>query len=596
MNQKTDGILLGQEAANEKLSVTLDVLTFLKTRLLITANSGGGKSWLIRRIAELLCGFMPVIILDPEGEFKTLREKFPFVLIGPGGEAPADCRSAKLTILKILELRASAVFDMSEMPRHEKHRFVKLVAEAAIDSPKHLWRDTTFIFDESHEYCPENGKGQSEARSAVLGFPTKGRKRHFGCIFATQRLAKLAMDARAEMLNRAVGMMMEPDDIAAAAGILGVIDKAERREFAKNMRTMPEGKFYCFGRAICRETVLAKIGPVETSHEVQESLHGVHAPPTPHKIKNLLPQLKDLPQQAEEEARTVDELRGQLAETRAALSAAKREQPKPEVKTKIEKERILTPAESKRLTKLVQLGEDFREQKESLCSLADKVAIASAQIRDEVLYFKRVLNQEPQKLATGGIVTSAKPFLVGSGGHMTTTAFTPGRDTKTKQVVKLADTVTHMNGDELVLHGSILDILRCIADGGSEGVEDDEIAIMTSLKTTSRNVYKRKLAAAGYIQKGGKGYVVTAEGIEAMGGSWIPLPKGAALREYWLRRLTGGELSLFQIYVNAYPNEVTVDELMKQTGLMTTSINVYRRKLKARRLIDGNQAKAALFD
>lgn len=59
---------------------------------------------------------------------------------------------------------------------------------------------------------------------------------------------------------------------------------------------------------------------------------------------------------------------------------------------------------------------------------------------------------------------------------------------------------------------------------------------------------------------------------------------------------SGGELSLFQIYVNAYPNEVAVDELMKQTGLMTTSINVYRRKLKARRLIDGNQAKAALFD
>lgn len=38
MNQKTDGILLGQEAANEKLSVTLDVLTFLKTRRLIDGN------------------------------------------------------------------------------------------------------------------------------------------------------------------------------------------------------------------------------------------------------------------------------------------------------------------------------------------------------------------------------------------------------------------------------------------------------------------------------------------------------------------------------------------------------------------------------
>lgn len=582
--KQTGAILLGQSSENDTIPVTLDVLNFLKTRLLITANSGGGKSWLIRRIAELLCGFMPVIIIDPEGEFKTLREKFPFVLIGPGGEAPADCRSAKLTILKILELRASAVFDLSEMPRFEKHRFIKLLAEAAIDSPKHLWRDTTFIFDEAHDVCPENGKGQSEARAAVLGFPTKGRKRHFGCIFATQRLAKLAMDARAEMLNRAVGMMFEPDDIAAAAGILGVVDKSERRQFAQNMRTMPEGQFYCFGRAISRETILAKIGPVQTSHEVQESLHGVHAPPTPNKIKNLLPQLKDLPQQAEEEAKTVDELKAQLRECRQAL--ARQTLPAAEVKTV--KERILSLNDSKRLTKLVQLGEDLREQKESLHALVDKVAIASAQIRDEVLHFKRVLNPEPAKLATGGIVSNSKPVLVGSGGHITKVTI-PFPPTAPKPQVE-------ESGDSFKLGGSILDILRCIADGGSEGVDDDEIAIMTALKTTSRNVYKRKLAAAGYIQKGAKGLIVTQAGVDAMGGSWTPLPKGAALREYWLNRLTGGELALFKLYAESYPEPVSVEELMNKTGLMTTSINVYRRKLKARRLLCDNTANPNLWD
>lgn len=578
--KQTGSILLGKSA--EALApVNLDVTNFLKTRLLITANSGGGKSWMIRRIAELLSDYMPVIILDPEGEFKTLREKFPFVLIGPGGEAPADCRSAKLTILKILELRASAVFDLSEMARFEKHNFIKILAEAAIDSPKHLWRDTTFIFDEAHDVCPENGKGQSVARAAVLGFPTKGRKRHFGCIFATQRLAKLAMDARAEMLNRAVGMMFEPDDIAAAAGILGVVDKDERRKFAQNMRTMPEGNFYCFGRAISRETILTQIGPVETSHEVQESVHGVHAPPTPQRIKNLLPQLKDLPQQAEEEARTVDELRAQLAETRAALSAANREQPKLEVKTKIEKERILTPAESKRLTKLVDSIEQLREDRESLKQQADLISGKVDSIRDEIVYFKKVLAPQPAALAAKPAPAPAvvKPVA---------------RECITKTIAR--ECVSEQPETDFRLSGSILDILRCIADGGGEGVDDDEIAIMTSLKTTSRNVYKRKLAAAGYIQKGGKGLIVTQAGVDAMGGSWTPLPKGAALREYWLNRLTGGELSLFKLYVEAYPESVTVDELMQKTGLMTTSINVYRRKLKARRLVEDNAAKAALFE
>ncbi len=95
--KQTGSIQLGKSA--EALApVNLDVTNFLKTRLLITANSGGGKSWMIRRIAELLSDYMPVIILDPEGEFKTLREKFPFVLIGPGGEAPADCLPISTTL------------------------------------------------------------------------------------------------------------------------------------------------------------------------------------------------------------------------------------------------------------------------------------------------------------------------------------------------------------------------------------------------------------------------------------------------------------------------------------------------------------------
>ena len=52
-------------------NVTLDLVTLLTTRLLITANSGGGKSYLIRRLAEVLFGLVQVIIIDPEGEFST---------------------------------------------------------------------------------------------------------------------------------------------------------------------------------------------------------------------------------------------------------------------------------------------------------------------------------------------------------------------------------------------------------------------------------------------------------------------------------------------------------------------------------------------
>ena len=79
---------------NKDISLDLDRL--LETKLLVQANSGGGKSWLIRRIVEKAYGKVQIIILDPEGEFSTLREKFDFVLAGKEGETPAEPKSASM--------------------------------------------------------------------------------------------------------------------------------------------------------------------------------------------------------------------------------------------------------------------------------------------------------------------------------------------------------------------------------------------------------------------------------------------------------------------------------------------------------------------
>ena len=116
----------------------LDLDVLIRTRLLIQANSGGGKSYLIRRIAEQAHGKIQIIIIDPEGEFATLREKFDYVLIGKGGESPADIRSAGLVAHKLLELRASAVCDLYEMKAFDRHQWVKAFIDSLIDAPKKL--------------------------------------------------------------------------------------------------------------------------------------------------------------------------------------------------------------------------------------------------------------------------------------------------------------------------------------------------------------------------------------------------------------------------------------------------------------------------
>ena len=66
----------------------VDVAQLVKSRLLVQANSGGGKSWTLRRLFEQTFGLVQHIIIDPEGEFYTLREKHDYALFGKGGGIP----------------------------------------------------------------------------------------------------------------------------------------------------------------------------------------------------------------------------------------------------------------------------------------------------------------------------------------------------------------------------------------------------------------------------------------------------------------------------------------------------------------------------
>jgi hypothetical protein len=311
-------IVIGKSGSK---NVTLDLDVLLRTRMLIQANSGKGKSWLLRRLAEQLFGKTQTIIIDPEGEFATLREKFGFVLVGKGGETPADVRSASLVAHKLLELRASAVCDIYELKPATRHEWVQRFLDALIDAPKNLWHPCVIMVDEAHAFCPEKGSGESVASDSLIGLATRGRKRGFASIFATQRLGKLRKDAAAELLNVMIGGTFIDIDRKRAADALGVYG-TDVRKFFDEIKVMDRGSFYALGPAISNERILVKVGAVETTHpEAGSSKHAAEPPPTPEKVRAMLPRLADLPKTAEEKAKTENELRKELRSVKAQLRA-----------------------------------------------------------------------------------------------------------------------------------------------------------------------------------------------------------------------------------------------------------------------------------
>ncbi len=301
--------------------IAIDLPKLIDSRLLVQANSGGGKSWLLRRLLEQSHGKVQQIVIDLEGEFSTLREKFDYILAGKGGDTPADPRSAALLARRLLELNASAIIDLYELNHFDRKRFVKIFLDAMVNAPKNLWHPVMVVIDEAHVFCPE--KGSAESSESVIDMATRGRKRGYCTILATQRLSKLHKDAAAECNNKLIGRTGLDVDMKRAYDELGFNTK----EQYLSLRQLSEGEFFAFGPAISREVIKVKIGDVLTTHPKAGSRFEIKTAPPTAKIKALLPKLSDLPAEAEEEAKTMAELKAKIVqlkrENRTVVSGAK---------------------------------------------------------------------------------------------------------------------------------------------------------------------------------------------------------------------------------------------------------------------------------
>lgn len=305
-------------------AVALDLPRLLETRLLIQANSGGGKSWAIRRLLEQTAGHVQQLVIDPEGEFATLREKHDYVIAAPhDGDALAHPRTAQLLARRLLETGVSAILDIYDLKAHERQAFVRIFCEALVNAPKALWQPVLVVLDEAHVFCPEAGK--AESAGAVIDLATRGRKRGYALVAATQRLAKLHKDTAAELLNKLVGRTGLDVDVKRAADELGMTP----REAMEKLRPLEPGEFFAFGPALSLSVQRLKIGSVETTHP-KAGQRTLRAPPKPTAaIVAVLPKLADLPKEAEAEARSIEDLKRDLANARRELTQAKNAKPGP---------------------------------------------------------------------------------------------------------------------------------------------------------------------------------------------------------------------------------------------------------------------------
>lgn len=238
----------------------LDITKLLETRLLIQASSGGGKSYLIRKILEETHGRCVQVVIDPEGEFGTLTEQFEYDLVRPTRVDPAQAEALGVTAIKS---GVSVIIDLYELRREDRAEFVGHLINGMMNAPKEDWKPALVVVDEAHMFAPVRVTNEEKMPSAkpMHDLAARGRKRGLAVVIATQRISKLHSDLAAECLNKLMGRTTLSNDLRRAGDEIGLIGSRVNR-----LRALRPGRFYALGPALVDVPESATIGLVKTTH------------------------------------------------------------------------------------------------------------------------------------------------------------------------------------------------------------------------------------------------------------------------------------------------------------------------------------------
>lgn len=592
-------------------AVQMDLPTLIETRLFDLASSGGGKSYALRVLIEKTAEHVQWIIIDPEGEFASLREKFDFLLVGKDGEVPVDARSAKLLARKIMETRASVIVDLYGLAELGITWVANFLPEL-MALPKDLWSPVIVAIDEAHKYARETTKGKETeppavARKAVITLSDSGRKQSRGCVIATQRLSKLAADARAELRNNLIGLTIQDIDRDRAADILGI----PKRQ-SEVLRELNAGEFFAFGPAFIshKGVFKLKIDPALTRHPKPGEGRLLAVPKASDAIRLIVSDLGDLPVQAEAEIKDLQFLRTENVRLEREIRLRSAET----TGTKIQYiEKPVLNGELKNLEAAIQGMNGFAAEQAAfgnkVLEMGALVARGAREISSAILAFQR---DTPRWKALGKATGDTPPDNPKPSPTLSGDAVKQWRNAHNLSADSLAGalgyTRSYIKGIEggsqvasqkfwekfkefrlEVEYGSkfaaprleklpvpmqrILDTLLQFEELGIGSAQKSNIAVFSDQSPKSSGYHNNlgRLRALGFIEYPESNYVrITPEGRERA----HPAEHISTLRDLhaaWFARLPRPRSAILQILITEYPQEVSKDALAQRAEQSPTS-------------------------
>ena len=568
---------IGTTSNGKHFNIDVDVL--VDTRALICASSGAGKTWLLRLLAENVADKVPTIIIDPEGEFSTLREKLDILIVGENGDIKPDIKSAGLLARKLAETGISAVLDIYDLPGKgdpwEKRRlFVYAFLTGLMNIPKNLYHPMLIAIDEAHNFTMESpSKGGRElaqqyfkvnespsilSRSAVRTLMSAGRKRGMGGLLATQRVSKIDKDSIADARNIFIGGTSLDIDQERAGDMLGMSKKE-----SVLLRELEAGEFHCFGPALGSRGVFRfQSAMVKTTHLKAGQRLNIEVPKASTQISKIVSQFGDLPQELETEIQTAEQLKTEITRLKRELSV-RPVQVQPETRIERVEVPVLTQGNISDLAALIL---SMNEEAKSILEIGSKISEAGKTI--------------------SSAVDSWKAFK--GNGHFPFPVHTPiltntqvsDKKTVSKNIHDVDDKLT--NPEQ-----RILDAIAWFESIGIFEPRQEAVAFLAgyTFGGGAFNNPRGKLNTRGFVSYKGKNISLTETGRNFSNSPISPLTQ-EELHRHIYSVLPKPHRAIMEVLISMEGNQISKDELSEIVGKRGGAFNNPLGRLRSFGLID----------
>jgi DNA helicase HerA-like ATPase len=188
---------------------------------------GSGKSWTSAVVAEELAKTnIPFIVVDLMGEYKTLREKFPILIVALGTPKYADITNlseeqAAVLAERIVQTGISVVLDLKHGTMLKRYAFLAKFLEGFYRVEEKVMKPYVLILDEAHRITPEKGviklRGvrdvQTQVEYWVYEIGATGRHYGIGFVAVARRTAEISKMTLTQCELKIVHKVSDPIDL-----------------------------------------------------------------------------------------------------------------------------------------------------------------------------------------------------------------------------------------------------------------------------------------------------------------------------------------------------------------------------------------------